>query len=113
MDIRLLVGIVSFFILKLALKVIFIVYLWVYAVSNPVMLAWFYVFDSLKYSSIYKECVTGQSAGANGLVEMHNRFVVWFKWGYYNILIISLISYTSPHPSAKSAPEMEYSWASL
>ena len=63
-----------------AVPIVFLVYLGIYAFDNPDTGAWYGLVK--KEQTLFATEEAGKLVGAEELVDIHNRFVVWFLWGF-------------------------------
>lgn len=89
-----------------ALPIVFTVYLGIYAFNNPDKDAWYGIVSEQK--ALFATHADGKTAQAAELVDIHQRFVTWFLWGFIQTLapiavgLISAIG-TAINPTCGSA----------
>jgi len=64
--------------------IVFLVYLGIYAFNNPDQDAWYGLVKTEQ--TLFTTEDAGKMVGAENLVNIHSRFVVWFLWGFIQML---------------------------
>ena len=68
-----------------ALPIVFAVYVGIYAFNNPDSEAWLGTLDADE-NQLFADKAAAEAATATNIVDIHNRFVIWFLWGFCQIL---------------------------
>lgn len=64
--------------------IVFTVYLGIYSFNNPDNEAWMGVVSGEE--TLFADKAAAEAASASDIVDIHNRFVIWFLWGFIQIL---------------------------
>ena len=73
-----------------ALPVIWLVYLGIYSFNNPDKPAWYGLIDGKP--SLFANQEEATASNATELTNIHERFVAWFTWGFFQSLAPLLLA---------------------
>ena len=71
------------------MQIALIIYLGIYAFNNPDNEAW-YGTDSKHNGQLFAREADALSAQATEVVDIHAKFVLWFRWGFFMIISMFL-----------------------